>query len=1163
MKVALLTLLAAAAVLAGTVTHDVEVARADVGLEEFEDHTVVTLATAVPGVVRGWTTEPGTPLLPVLTGNVLIPAGAEVTGVEVEEQEWLELAAGLPVYPVQPMRPLSRFGSVAFVEPEPSVYGSDAPFPAERAAALPAGSKAGYRIAGFRYCPFEYRPASGRLSVVTRARVTVTYREDAVPAPALSAGQRELLDADVARLVVNGKDVDAMAPRAVVKDGNEIDVVILTSSTLASSLDGLRGWLMRKGYFTEIVRVDTISNPGTDTQEKMRNFLKEKFADNGLQYAILAGDVQHVPFRYGYFDYSVSNVPTDHYFSDLDGTWNSDGDSRYGEIGDDTVDLYADIYVGRLPFDDAGDVANFLGKDTLYETNPDTAYLNNVILPSEELWGFINFTGQFINCNIARALSRRSTWEVDSGLDMATSQVVSGLNAGRQLFHFAGHGAYNAFGGTFGTSNIASLTNTGKPFIVSSMACDCGSFDDSDCIAEDFVNATGKGAVSSILNSRYGWGAPPAMGPSSNLCMEFHNNFLRGMTQGQAVGLAKDFLRHAGMNQFSYRWSIYDWTLQGDPTMAMWRQVPEAPAVVHPDTIAAMPQAVVVQVDCGDAALYGARCAISHQGELLGRATTSSNGYASVPLPVVEDTWTLTLTVTGQDVYPYEALVHTTAGCAAPLVVHDYSRVDDANGRLDPDEEVDIHLVVRNIGNGAADGVVGYLSTLSPYVTVVDSVSDYGTVAVGDTAPGEAFRVRLADDCPHGELLEFTLRVTSTGGEWYSGIELTAGLPWARGGHWAVHDTGDYLLAVCANGGIGTTQYHGEGFGFIYPTSRQWSSTALMHGGLVLGTDTSWVCDNYYGTPWQETSLDFAMQESLRVVDPPEFGDQQYICRFDDSEHPEPKGLDVVQRSYGGDDPDHGDFVIIEYRIHNNDTAALYGLYVGVACDFRTPGWNQNDETDYAGTDSMRNLAYVKSRSSGETLALGVRHIYPVGVNGFANCIQHATYIQNGFTKTEKMGFLDGSLRQTTGTSAANWHAMSSTGPYTIPAGDSQIVAFVIVGGRTVNEMTVHSDTALEWYDPPVGIAGPGPVPELRASVGARPGLFRDNLTVSYVLPRAERVEARLYDASGREAAAFGFEPTAATGQFSWRPRVSPGIYFLEVTTGSGAVSGQKLVRVR
>uniref|UniRef100_A0A7C4GI10 Gingipain domain-containing protein n=1 Tax=candidate division WOR-3 bacterium TaxID=2052148 RepID=A0A7C4GI10_UNCW3 len=1157
MKVFAVICLAACVAFAGVVPVALAVRPDEVVLARQNGFTVVNLIPGNDNLVTVTTTEPGTPLLPVLSGNVLLPPGSELEAIELVSVEWHELGTGLVLHPVQPMRPFSQWNSVGFAAPEPAVYSSDAPFPTEALTAIPAGNKTGFRVAGFLFCPFRYHPASGRLLVATRAELAVRYCENSVPVQTLMPGQVEFGADMVARLVVNPADVSRMVPPVTAPDiANELDVAVVTSQTLKTALRDFNNYLGRKGYIAEVFTTDTIyaRYPGTDNAEKVRNFLKDMFATRGLKYVILAGDVQHVPYRTGYLDYSPYNVPADLYFSDLDGTWNANGNSYFGEMTGDSVDLFADIYVGRLPLDDATHAATFLRKDTTYELHPDTSYLDNVLLPFEDLWSSIDYYGRIINKNIALALSAYSPWQVDSMLSMPPWTVVAAINSGRHMFHFAGHGAVMAFGYTFSISNLESLTNTAKPSIVNSMACDCGNFDQNDCLGERFVTVSNGGAVSTCLNARYGWGAPPNMGPSENLCMEFYNNYLKGMTQGQAYGLAKDFYRNAAFSQMTYRWSVYGWTLQGDPTMLMWRRPPQALTVVHEDTIAAVPQQFEVVVECGHAPFRGARVAVRHGSDLLGRAVTNAQGRAFVNLPALHDTWTLTVSVTGQDAAMHEATVRTRSAGIAPLVVYDYMRVDDPNGRLDPGENVDLSLVVRNVGNAQASGVTGVLRSASPYVLVTDSTSSYGTVAAGDTAVGDVYHVVVSRDCPQGHRAELTLVVSNGYSSWYSVFEPVVGLKYARGGLWAVHDTADFVLGVCANGGIGTTQWRGEGLGFIYPKTRQWSSSAMMHGGLMLGTDTVWVCDNYYGVPWRQTSLNFRMEESLRMVVPAELGEQEYRCVISDAAHPEPKGLTVTQRSYVSARLVHKDFVVIEYRIHNNSAEPLTGLYVGVACDFRTAPWNANDQYDFAGTDSVRNLAYIKSASSGETLALGVRHIYPVGMNGYANCISHNTYINDGFTKSEKMKFMDGRLRSTTGTTQGNWHALSSSGPYTIAPGDSQIVAWVICGGRTVTAMAASSDSAMEWFAPPVAVAESEQGRVVRA-LSIAPRVFSGRTTVSYSLSRSEPVPVVVFDAAGRVAESFTLVPQGRVGSFVWRPaQAEGGVYFMKVGDAGGKV---------
>jgi hypothetical protein len=1143
-----LLLAAAASAFAGVVTVSLQTSPADVALTPKDGFTVVKLASDRDGVGVLWTTEPGSPLLPVYSGNVLIPAGAELTGITVKRVERTELGQGLSLYPVQPPRPGNA--DVPFTEPNQAVYSSAAVYPASPLTQIPAGSKAGFRIAGFMFCPFEYRAASGSLTLLSRVELAVSYRENSVAAPVLTKSQRKQAERGVEAIVVNPKDAAAMAPPAAEKDAAEIDVIIVTSAAMQPTFETLRSYYMRKGFFTVIMPTETIyaHYTGYDNAEKVRNMLKEKFAQNGLKYVVLGGDVQICPFRNGYLSYSGSpfNVPADWYFADLDGTWDDDGDHQYGEIGGDFPDLFGDIVVGRIGVDDAAQFANFFRKDTVYELAPDTSYLNNVLLPFEYLWPDLDYYGRIVNKNIALALSAMSTWEVDSMYNMPPATCVASINAGRQLWHFAGHGGQTVFGSTFSTSNISQLTNSTKPFIVNSMACDCGAFDETDCLGELLVTDA-NGAVSTATNARSGWGAPPCMGPSEALCMEFYNNYVKGFNQGEAYNLAKDFWRNASFTQLTYRWSVYDWTFQGDPTMRMWRCVPRDIAVEFPDEIPAMPATFSADVRyVGGEQADGARVALIHAGELVARGVTNSQGVASLAITGIQEGWTLALVVTAQDGKWFTKTVAVSAGSENALIVYSHNEVDDPNGRLDPNEEADVYLVVENRGNAPAVAASGILTSHSPYLTVVNGTSTYGDVAVGDTARGEPYRVRVSYNTPHGHRAELSLIVTSGDGLWGSELKLVVGLDRARGGITAVHDTADFVMSVCANGGIGTTRWRGEGIGFIYPDVRMWSSSALMHGSLMLGTDTTWVADNFYGVPWRECSQNFALVESLRIVYPPQLGAQEYVCEFDDNHSSSPKDLLVRQRSYVSAELAHKDFVVLDYCIYNEGDSAASNLYAAVVCDFRTMGWNLNDGTDYAGTDSARVLAYVKSASSGETLALGVRPIYPVGMNGWANCINQATYINDGFTKSEKFRFMDGTLRSTNGTSAADWEAMSSVGPFTIAAGDSQLVAFVICGGRTVAQMTTNSDTAAEWYEPQTAVTEAAE-PLVVRGFDLAPSVSNGVLNIRYSLSRLAPVSIALYDASGRTVDAVSLNPKGHTGQMSWKPaRVERGIYFLK-----------------
>ena len=122
-------LLAACTVSAGTITVTIDTRPGDVALIERDGYEVVSVALDRAGLGILSTTQPGSPLLPVYSGNVLIPAGAELTGIVVTKVERTELNDGITVYPVQPPRPTNVDADVPFVAPTPAVYSSRAVYP--------------------------------------------------------------------------------------------------------------------------------------------------------------------------------------------------------------------------------------------------------------------------------------------------------------------------------------------------------------------------------------------------------------------------------------------------------------------------------------------------------------------------------------------------------------------------------------------------------------------------------------------------------------------------------------------------------------------------------------------------------------------------------------------------------------------------------------------------------------------------------------------------------------------------------------------------------------------------------------------------------------------------------------------------------------------------
>ena len=191
----------------------------------------------------------------------------------------------------------------------------------------------------------------------------------------------------------------------------------------------------------------------------------------------------------------------------------------------DTLDLFSDVYVGRIPCNNAAQIAAFVNKDTIYELHPDTTYLKKAFLPWEWIEPNIGYGGFLCNDNIKEILS--SDWQVSVVGNATPTMTIDSINAGKHFMHFAGHGNYDVFGSAFSTPNVASLTNTAshKLTIINSMASFCGEFDDQECLGETLMNSATGGAVAAMLNARYGWGAPPNMGPGEHFSQEFYRRY--------------------------------------------------------------------------------------------------------------------------------------------------------------------------------------------------------------------------------------------------------------------------------------------------------------------------------------------------------------------------------------------------------------------------------------------------------------------------------------------------------------------------------------------------------------------------------------------------------------------------------------------------------------
>ncbi|MBK6962893.1 MAG: T9SS type A sorting domain-containing protein [Bacteroidales bacterium] len=106
--------------------------------------------------------------------------------------------------------------------------------------------------------------------------------------------------------------------------------------------------------------------------------------------------------------------------------------------------------------------------------------------------------------------------------------------------------------------------------------------------------------------------------------------------------------------------------------------------------------------------------------------------------------------------YPFQTEVLACDLNVKKYVVHDFS-ASEPNYRLDPGETVALVLELENIGLDIASDVSGTLSSGSPYIEMIDSYGEFGSMSVNDTSLNNTnyFKFSLSPSCPAETVIDF------------------------------------------------------------------------------------------------------------------------------------------------------------------------------------------------------------------------------------------------------------------------------------------------------------------------------------------------------------------------------------------------------------------------
>ena len=319
--------------------------------------------------------QPGLPQLPAREIVLLVPLEAEVANLWIEPLETHREPAknALAIAP-------ALFPDSGGMVTTTSMARRDGSFPATWGEFTGSHVWRGYRLATISVYPVrEIQTASG-VELDFLDRFAVRMESGASADLADMAIRERLVDGEanenaqiLAQFVDNpetilsyrrdhgqavGTKAAGFAPTKTPSlQGSAVTYLIITNEVMAPTFQILADFKTAQGLPSVVATREFIEanyRNGADIQDTIRMFIRDAYQKWGVEYVLMGGDSDILPPRYidntFYPTNGYTSIPVDLYFACLDGNWNDDGDSNFGEPASlqggpgDLVDFAEEVY---------------------------------------------------------------------------------------------------------------------------------------------------------------------------------------------------------------------------------------------------------------------------------------------------------------------------------------------------------------------------------------------------------------------------------------------------------------------------------------------------------------------------------------------------------------------------------------------------------------------------------------------------------------------------------------------------------------------------------------------------------------------------------------------------------------------------------------------------
>lgn len=539
-------------------------------------------------------------------------------------------------------------------------------------------------------------------------------------------------------------------------------------ATVSSYLQTLTTWKHQKGFLVTAVSTATTGTTLTSIKSYIQNAY-DTWQDPP-EFVCLVGDAG-----------GTFNIPTASYGGGV-------GDQEYTRL--DGTDILADVFIGRLSFNSYSELQTIIAKIYNYEKTPfmgNTGWYNRALLvgdPSSSGQSTIT-TSKYIKELIESYNPAYSYDEVYSS--PFVSNMTNSLNNGVTYYNYRGYIGMSGWSNT----NTTSLTNGFMLPMVMILTCATGNFSSGDAASEVFLKA------GSASTPKGGIGAVGTATSSTHTCFNnsvctgaFYGIFVEGIfNMGGALTRGKlNLYNQYPQNPQNHVYNFSYWNnLMGDPGLELWTGVPQNLNVSYQSSLPLGTDYLQVEVlDAQSQPLADAWVTVlKGADEIFATAFTDRDGLVILPVNTV-NTGNATITVTKHGFIPHSGTINIYQDNI--FVGIDSWQIDDdnsgsssgnGNGQLNPGENIELRVKLKNFGSQTAPGVSATLSCHNDDIIITDNYENYGDLPAGIGAFSlDDFDFSLPANMLGGTELRFDLDIQTTSREnWTDHIYLAVAGP--------------------------------------------------------------------------------------------------------------------------------------------------------------------------------------------------------------------------------------------------------------------------------------------------------------------------------------------------------------------------------------------------